>query len=249
MPGKIFAGQLRVFPTPLHRVRTALTQPVYLLADSQLLFRRDRGSAFLDGLRARLPGERASAAYVGASNGDDPDLYGIFTAAMEGLGVARTRMIPSSPGLADEAFLATADLVLLAGGDVERGWRAMEAGGLRRAILRRHREGGLLVGVSAGAVQLGMLGWPEGDPSPERVFPTFGLVPFVVDAHAEAGDWSDLRRVVRGRGGALRGLGIPLGGGVVLHPDGAVEAVRHPATEIVCRADGECRNLLFPASP
>jgi peptidase E len=248
MPGKIFAGQLRVFPTPRHRVRTSLTQPLYLLADSQLLFRRDRGSAFLDGVRARLP-RSPSAAYVGASNGDNPELYTVFTAAMEGLGITRTRMIPSAPTIADEAFLATADLVLLAGGDVEQGWRAMDASGVRKLLLRRHREGAMLIGVSAGAVQLGMLGWAAGDPSPERTFQTFGLVPFVIDAHAEAEDWPELRRVVRDRRGAVRGLGIPRGGGLVLHPDGAIEAVRHPAAEIVYQGSAESLNLLFPACP
>ncbi|MDB4949799.1 MAG: hypothetical protein JWM27_2448 [Gemmatimonadetes bacterium] len=247
MTDTIYAGNLRVFPTPRPRMRrTTLLQPVYLLADSQPLFRRDPGDGFLDGLRARLPRERPRAAYVGASNGDHPDLYGVFAAAMEGLGIGRCRMVPARPSPEDLAFLDTADLVLLAGGDVERGWRAFEAGGLRQAVARRHREGAVLVGVSAGAVQLGLLGWPERDPRPERSFPTFGLVPFAVDAHAEAEEWSTLRSLVGLRAGALRGIGIPRGGAVVCHPDGSVEAVRHPAVEVVARGEAVACNLLFP---
>src|ERR1700722_17803817 len=56
-------------------------QPLYLLADSQLLFwkRQDRPllDASLDGLARDTP---VSAAYIGASNGDRPEFYGIFEA-------------------------------------------------------------------------------------------------------------------------------------------------------------------------
>jgi cyanophycinase-like exopeptidase len=249
MSGKIFAGQLRVFPTPRERARPTALQPVYLLADSQLLFRRDRGGAFLQELRGRLGRPQPSAAYVGASNGDHPDLYGLFAAAMEGIGITRVRMIPAAPSLADEAFLATADLILLAGGDVERGWKAMQANGVRRVVLRRHREGAVIVGVSAGAVQLGMVGWREGDAPADGTFPTFGLVPFVVDAHQEDDDWSTLRSLVQAGAGTVRGLGIPRGAGVLVHADGSVEAVRHPVAEIAFREREVACSLLFPASP
>ncbi|MDT5257331.1 MAG: hypothetical protein QOD10_2411 [Mycobacterium sp.] len=52
-------------------------QPLYLLADSQLLFwkRQDRLllATALDGLARDTP---VSAAYIGASNGDRPEFYG-----------------------------------------------------------------------------------------------------------------------------------------------------------------------------
>jgi cyanophycinase len=250
MSATIYAGQLRLFPTPRGRTRrTAVAQPVYLLADSQLLFRRDRGTAFLDGLRGRLRRADPAAAYLGASNGDNPDLFSVFAAAMEVLGVTRCRMVPAHPTDEDLAFLREADLILLAGGDVQQGWRAFEAAGLRHLLAKRHREGAVLVGVSAGAVQLGLVGWPVGDPAPEKLFPTLGLVPFVIDAHAEEDDWEELRRIVARSGGAMRGLGIPRGAGVVLHPDGSVEAVRHPAVELVARGPELACNLLFPAMP
>ena len=58
-------------------------QPLYLLADSQLLFwkRQDRLllEAALDGLARDTS---LSAAYIGASNGDRPEFYGIFEAAV-----------------------------------------------------------------------------------------------------------------------------------------------------------------------
>jgi hypothetical protein len=46
----------------------------------------------------------------------------------------------------------------------------------------------------------------------------------------------------------VRGLGIPTGGALVVHPDGAAEAVRRPVTELAFSEDGgEIReSLLLP---
>jgi peptidase E len=49
----------------------------------------------------------------------------------------------------------TAHVLVLAGGDVEAGWNAFTRSGLRELIEMRYRAGAVLVGVSAGTVQLG----------------------------------------------------------------------------------------------
>jgi cyanophycinase len=71
-------------------------RPLYLLADSQLLFwkRQDRLllEAALDGLARDTP---LCAAYLGASNGDRPEFYGIFEAALDAIGITDRRMIDS----------------------------------------------------------------------------------------------------------------------------------------------------------
>src|SRR5215204_1455953 len=95
-------------------------KPIFLLADSQLLFWRENGQLLIE--RVVKPRTRLKAAYIGASNGDHPDFYAIFVSAMEGAGVFDCRMIPSAVSDADMAFLNDADIVLLAGGDVETGW-------------------------------------------------------------------------------------------------------------------------------
>ena len=82
-------------------------RPMFLLADSQLLFFRDEGGLFLERVLAAVdakPAEPVRAAYLGASNGDVPEFYDIFVAAMEGAGVRACRMIPSSPSAEDRAF-------------------------------------------------------------------------------------------------------------------------------------------------
>src|SRR5215216_5548370 len=96
-------------------------KPILLLADSQLLFWRENGELLIERALKASTRDRPKAAYVGASNGDEPDFYEIFVSAMEGLGIFDCRMIPSTVSEVDLAFLNDADIVLLAGGDVETG--------------------------------------------------------------------------------------------------------------------------------
>ena len=113
-------------------------QPIFLFADSQLLFWRDGGQLFIERIVTR---GQLKAAYIGASNGDNPDFYAIFVSAMEGAGVFDCGMIPSVISEADMAFLNDADIILLAGGDVEAGWRVFLNNGLSEHIVRRYSEG------------------------------------------------------------------------------------------------------------
>ncbi len=224
----------------------ASLQPMFLFADSQLLFARDDEGPFLrraiEGL-TKAP-HQLKAAYLGASNGDVADYYEIFVGAMEGIGVCVTRMIRSAPSDADRAFLDEADLILLAGGDIARGWAVFQETGMHKAIVARYGAGAVLMGISAGAVQLGQRGFSEGGGAP---FDTFQLVPMVVDVHDEP-EWSRLNAVVKGLPEHTRGLGIPLGGGAIIHADLSVEPVRKQLLELHL-VEGELRTaLLLPGS-
>lgn len=224
-------------------------KPILLLADSQLLFWREEGEPFLGrALKAIREGnddgdDRAlKGAYLGASNGDAPEYFDLFTAAMGEIGIRDCRMISSDPGPEDRSFLESADLILLAGGDVERGWDVFEHTGMRETIVARYYAGAMLIGVSAGAVQLGLKGWNE----QEKLFDTFRLVPFVIDVHDEP-SWSRLSQIVPRAGEHARGFGIPSGGGAFYHPDFSVEPVRHSLVEMSLDEDGAVRQaLLFP---
>jgi cyanophycinase len=191
---------------------------IFLLADSQLLFWRDNGQLLLERVVKARTRDRLKAAYVGASNGDNPDFYEIFVAAMEGVGVFDCRMIPSAVSEADLAFLNDADIILLAGGDVEIGWQTFLTNGLDKHIVRRYFEGATLIGISAGAVQLG-LGYLK-------------LVPFIIGAHEESTNWKTTRELLRLSGSNTRAIGLPTGGGAIYHPDHTVEPLRHPLKEI-----------------
>lgn len=221
-------------------------QPIYLFADSQLLFWSEGGDLFLNSIRRLVTRDSPKAAYVGASNGDDPEFYSIFEAAMGGAGVHHHRMILRSFSAEDQSFLNEADIILLAGGDVERGWHVFAETGIREFIIRRYAEGAVLMGISAGAAQLGLYGSIERVSSPAELVSTFKLVPFVIDAHDEGRKWSRLRRAIRLLDGAAKGIGIPAGGGLIYHPDRRVEALRRPLYEFSIEGGGIREMLLLP---
>lgn len=202
--------------------------PLFLLADSQLLFRGAHGPSILERARHHLP-RSARCAYLGAANGDDPVFFELFQAAVEGAEMVAdpgdARMVESRFRDEDREWLEGADLVVLAGGDVERGWRLFEQAGVPALLQARYAAGAVLLGVSAGAVHLG---WGH-----------LHLVPALVGAHEEADDWADLRRRMAASREGVRGLGVPTGGGLIYHPDGTAEAVRRPVHELTFPPAGE----------
>jgi cyanophycinase len=221
-----------------------LIKPLYLLADSQLLFLRDGGKGLPDRIRAELPSSGAKAAYIGASNDDRPEFYDLFVAAMQLMGVDRCRMVPAHISEEDRTFLEEADLVLLAGGDVELGWRVLEQNRLQELIARKRYEGSILVGVSAGAIHLG-LGVLSEEPQPKKI-ELLGFAPFYVSAHQEKHGWWELRALVSLSQSEARGIGIPSGGGAVYWPDGTLEPIRRSLTELWRKGDQVEERLLLP---
>ena len=227
---------------------TAAIKPIYLFADSQLLFWKADGSRFLASVRAQVEASSPTAAYIGASNGDNPDFYSIFTSAMETVGIQNCRLIRASFPEEDKNFLERADLILLAGGDIKRGWEVFEKSGIKQSILRRYSEGAMLLGISAGAVQLGLLGW-HGDhvASNDELFETFKLVPFVIGVHEEKDGWRNLRQILQLKNGTSKGLGIPFGGGLICHRNQTLEPIRMPVALVSMENGKVAENLLFPA--
>ena len=203
------------FRVPYNGAMSAPIGPIYLLADSALLFSPgDDGSTLPESIRAllddRLENKDApTAAYIGASNRDEPAFYGIFEAAMDSASITERRMIRSRYSAMDNVCLNASDLIVLAGGDVAHGWRIMQSTGMRDVIVQRYLAGAVLVGVSAGAVQLGLEGVdndPEVNDTPGASSDTFRLVPFVIDVHDEDRGWERLRERVDPWGTAARGL-------------------------------------------
>jgi hypothetical protein len=168
------------------------------------------------------------AAYIGASNGDNPDFYSIFVAAMEGVGIFDCRMILSALSEADLKYLNDADIILLAGGDVELGWRTFVNNGLNQHLVRRYFEGVTLIGISAGAVQLGLCGLGADG----SLIGTLKLVPFIIGAHEESDDWKTIRELLRLSASNTRAIGLPAGGGAIYHPDQTLEPLRHPLVSL-----------------
>ena len=226
------------------------TRPLYLFADSQLLFWKSGGKRLLEGLAAGGAGLSAGgtipAAYIGASNGDALEFYSIFEGAMDGVGITERRMIGAAYVAGDREFLERAQLIVLAGGDVQRGWNTFETTGMKQEILARYAQGAVLVGVSAGAVQLGQRAIAETEDSSAQLFNVFGLVPAIIDVHDEHREWSRLSRTVHMLEGEVTGLGIPTGGGLMVHPDGTFEALRRPVDEFSWDGSQIKHSILLP---
>jgi peptidase E len=221
-------------------------QPIYLFADSQLLFWKKDGALFLDSIQELLTSDDPKAAYIGASNGDNPDYYSIFEAAMAGIGIDNCRMILSSFNEDDRSFIDRADIILLAGGDTEAGWKVFQEVGLNDVIIRRYYEGAVLIGVSAGAVQLGLYMLVERKESSNELVDTLKLVPYFISAHDEGEDWESLKATVQLLNGSVRGLAIPSGGGLVYYADQSIEAIRRPLSEFSLEGERLRRSLLVP---
>ncbi|MDB4888852.1 MAG: hypothetical protein JWL61_707 [Gemmatimonadetes bacterium] len=230
-----------------------LTAPgsIYLLADSQTLFPSGSPTSFAEDARSLLADADPCAAYIGAANGDDPAFYGIFEAAMDVAGIPHRQMIPSAHSAKDTRYLERADVIVIAGGDTRRGAEVLASTGMGQLIVDRHLAGAVIVGVSAGAVLLGQSGWIEdaeshdGTESAERV-DALSLVPWMVDAHDEAAGWPRLlRRLCQGEPYA-RGLGLPTGGGLVVHGDGSLRPLRKPILELKQVGDEIVHTLLWP---
>ena len=219
-------------------------KPLYLLADSQLLFWKSDSDSLAERLRADLDTSNPKAAYVGASNGDQPEFYSLFQAAMDAMGISDCRALPSQPSREDILFIEDADLILFSGGDVERGWRAFEQNGLKELVPRKRFDGAILMGVSAGAIQLG-LGCLSSAAQPKQI-DMFRFAPFYIGAHDEENDWFDLRALVNLSQADTRAIGIPAGGGAVYQSDGTLEPIRKPLVELTRESARITENILTP---
>ena len=222
-------------------------KPLYLFADSQLLFWKPDGRLLLETVVKDMGETAPSAAYIGASNGDRREFYEIFAAATQSAGITQRRMITATFDPEERAFLEQAQVIVLAGGDVGLGWRTFEKTGMKDVILSRYAQGATLLGVSAGAVQLGRHALLQtAESSATELVDVFNLVSAIVDVHDEGAEWARLSSTVHLLEGSTVGLGIPSGGGVIVHPDTTIEALRRPAHEF--RFDGTrvTHSLLCP---
>ena len=222
-------------------------KPLYLLADSQLLFWKNGGDSLAERIRADLDSAKPSAAYIGASNGDQPEFYKLFVGAMESMEISDCRLVASQPSREDILFLENAGLIVLSGGNVEQGWKVFEQNGLKELLPRKRFDGAVLMGVSAGAVQLG-LGCLSNAAQP-KLLNMFRFAPFYVGAHDESNDWFDLRALVNLAQSDARAIGLPAGGGAVYYADGTLEPLRKPLIEIVKEDAKITENLMAPLDP
>ncbi|HEY4214115.1 MAG TPA: Type 1 glutamine amidotransferase-like domain-containing protein [Steroidobacteraceae bacterium] len=212
-----------------------LTRSLFLLADSELLFWSDDSGSFVSKIVQAAVKPKPSVAYIGASNGDMPEAFQILQAALDQAEVGEVQHVTAAFPDSDRAFLDTADIIVLSGGDVEVGWNVFAKTGMREVIERRYLEGVVLVGVSAGAVQFGKNAALEDENGGSRLIDTFGFVNIIVDVHDEKNEWRSLAATIHLLEGSATGIGIPKGGGLIVHSDSTIEPIRRTAEEFTYR--------------
>ena len=181
-----------------------------------------------------LAGARPLVAWIGAANGDEPAWYERVAKVLRaryGAEVELARTVGEFDADATRRLVDAATVLYLGGGDVALLAERARALGLDEQIRRRHREGALVVGVSAGAIGLTRfwVRFPEDDEAlaePTR-FACIGALDVAVDCHDEQSDWEELRALLAAWArqepeAVVEAYGIPLGGALELAPSGAV---------------------------
>lgn len=166
------------------------------------------------------------AGYLGASNGEAPQFYEFFKAAAESAQLTEYRHVSCHRSEIDSHYLAGCQIVLLAGGDVLAGYNKFLAAGLLPVLREMYLNGGSLIGVSAGAIQLGS-GYLEDN----TYHAMLGFTPHVVSVHDEANNWAALRQTLRLRPSA-EGMAIPFGGGLLIRGN-RIESIGKQAVKFI----------------
>ncbi|HGY54919.1 MAG TPA: peptidase [Caldithrix abyssi] len=220
-------------------------KPIFLLADSQPLFRTYHGEHLLDKTLPLFDGAALRAAYIGVSNDNNPAYYQIFTSAMETYAVEECRMIQKSFSTEDKNFLEKAQIIVLSGGDTRKGWLWMKESGVVDILRERYVKGGILIGVSAGAIQLGLCGRMATNNEHIELYDTLRLVPFCIDAHQEKSDWQELKRTLAKSGQPTRAIGLPFGSALIYHSEHQLQPLG-PVDEFYLENGHIRHNLLLP---
>lgn len=169
-------------------------------------------------------------AYVGCASGDSADFRSYFESPLKQAGARKivpVLLCGRRPDLAEAlAALEAADAVFVSGGDVEKGMQVLERTGFAEVLRDLAAKGKPFAGLSAGSLMLarGWVRWrdPENDATAEQ-FSCLNVAPIYCDAHDEESGWAELKLLLRLLPRETVGWGIPSGGGLTVHPDGAVE--------------------------
>ncbi len=138
-------------------------------------------------------------------------------------------MIPSHPSVEDLMFISSADVILLAGGDTTQGWRVI-SNRFNTIIKHRYNNGAIIMGISAGAIQLGLKGFSTSATAfnIHMFFDTVALVPVLVDVHDEENDWKRLEQLAHVSSMSVPHLGISFGGAAAFFPDNSIMVIEKP---------------------
>eukprot|EP00756_Hemistasia_phaeocysticola_P045253 Hpha_TRINITY_DN19010_c0_g1::TRINITY_DN19010_c0_g1_i1::g.138283::m.138283 len=213
---------------------------VFLLADSSTLFWKEEGIEWINRVKCELPtraltfdGDESEvkASYIGAANGDIPEFFSAFVDVMKVIGIEDCKHIHPDPSPEERAHLEQSDIILLAGGDLEKGWKALanvdgSSTYLGESLRWRYYDGAVLIGVAEGATLLGQKAWngPRDSEEERTFFKALSVVPSIVVTGDAGDDVTHSMAKQLGPGTIL--LGVPRTGGCIFNTDMSFEPVR-----------------------
>jgi len=162
--------------------------------------------------------EKPLAAYIGTANGDSVVFFNMMKPMLKNAGAARVvfvRLAKEKPDIdAAKKVLAGADIIFLAGGEVEDGMNWLKKHDLIGFLKDLYSKGKRFLGVSAGVIMMGThwVHWDiEGDDSTSKLFDCLAFTPALFDVHAEDENWVELKAALKLMGDGARGYGLPRG--------------------------------------
>jgi cyanophycinase-like exopeptidase len=219
-------------------------KPVWLLAGGPGSRRRGADPLLVRAL-ALAGTPSPSVAYLGAPSGDNRAFFVLISALLKKAGAGEVNLVRLAGRRPDVSRareeLERADAVFVTGGDVEEGMRVLEATGTVDFLRGLAGGGKPFLGISAGSILLARswVRWrdPKDDASAET-FTCLGIAPVLCDTHGEGDGWEELAALVGISPDGTVGHGIPTGAGLVVHPDGGLEAAG-AAVNRFARRDGK----------
>ncbi|MCL6431673.1 MAG: Type 1 glutamine amidotransferase-like domain-containing protein [Anaerolineae bacterium] len=225
----------------------AVPAPIYLLA-GRPGGRRGGADPLLVRALASAGVASPSVAYIGAASDDSRSLFLMLAEHLRACGAGPVTLAPLAGRrtAVDKArvVLEAADVIFVSGGDVVAGMAVLVERQIVPYLRELYEAGKPFVGVSAGSIMLGQqwIRWedPDDDGS-ASLLPCMGLAPLTCDTHGEADGWEELRALLRLSPEGTIGYGIPAGGGLLVRPDGALEALGAPVQRFARTARGVVR--------
>ena len=209
-------------------------KPVFLLAGGPGSRRFDRDPVLGRAIESCGVTE-PTIAYIGAASGDNKVFFKMISTFMQRSGAGEVVLAPLAGRRVKiektREILESADMIFVSGGDVEEGMDAFEEHKILPFLIELHAGGKPFAGLSAGSIMLAKewVVWDDpNDDSTASLYPCMGLAPVLCDTHGEGEGWEELQALLRLVPEGTEGFGITSGAGLVVYPDGALEALGGP---------------------
>ena len=199
-------------------------------------------SRALEGIR------KPELAYIGTANGDDPAFFAMMESLLMEAGAEKVVFVRLAKENSDidaaRNALSKADVIFLAGGEVEDGMMWLTRHSLVAFLKDLYRGGKLFMGISAGVIMMGTqwVRWETEDDDTAELFDCLGIIPALFDVHGEDEDWDELKAALKLMGSGARGYALPRGCTILADSQGALENLEKEYLVFV-NEDGRIRVL------